>query len=233
MTVGEWLDIWVSEYLKHVKPLTQETYAEQVQRHLKPSLGATKLEDLDTHTIQRFYNRLSADGLAPKTIKNIHGVLHCALQQAISNDYIRSNPTTACKLPKIIKPEIKPLEPNEIRLLLQEAEQDSYYNLFVVAMFTGMRQGELLGLSWENVNFLEGTITVRQQLQCKNGKYFLETPKTGKYESSSLPRSLWKLCTLKNKSRKLINALVKNYGTIHFTLFLQMHLEKILYDAPL
>ena len=180
MTVAQWLDIWVAEYLNNLKPLTQQNYTKQTQKHLKPALGAAKLEALDTHTIQKFYNSLSASGRSPKTVKNIHGILHCALQQAIANDYIRSNPADACKLPKVVKPEIKPLEPEEIFRLLKEAQQDDYCNLFTAAMFTGMRQGELLGLSWDCVDFQTGIITVKQQLQCKDGNYFLETPKSGK-----------------------------------------------------
>ena len=180
MTVAQWLDIWVAEYLNSVKPLTKHNYNKQVQKHLKPALGAARLEALDTHTIQRFYNSLIASGLSPKTVKNVHGILHCALQQAIACDYIYRNPADACKLPKVTKPEIKPLEPGEIARLLKEAEQDDYCNLFIVAMFTGMRQGELLGLAWECVDFQSGIITVKQQLQCKDGNYFLETPKSGK-----------------------------------------------------
>ena len=180
MTVAQWLDIWVAEYLNSVKPLTKHNYNKQVQKHLKPALGAARLETLDTHTIQRFYNSLIASGLSPKTVKNVHGILHCALQQAIACDYIYRNPADACKLPKVTKPEIKPLEPIEIARLLKEAEQDDYCNLFIVAMFTGMRQGELLGLAWECVDFKSGIITVKQQLQCKDGNYFLETPKSGK-----------------------------------------------------
>lgn len=180
MTVAQWLDIWVAEYLNSVKPLTKHNYNKQVQKHFKPALGAVRLDALDTHTIQRFYNSLIASGLSPKTVKNVHGILHCALQQAIACDYLSRNPADACKLPKVTKPEIKPLEPVEIARLLKEAEQDDYCNLFIVAMFTGMRQGELLGLAWECVDFQTGIITVKQQLQCKDGNYFLETPKSGK-----------------------------------------------------
>ena len=180
MTVAQWLDIWVAEYLNSVKPLTKHNYNKQVQKHFKPALGAVRLDALDTHTIQRFYNSLSASGLSPKTVKNLHGILHCALQQAIACDYLSRNPADACKLPKVTNPEIKPLEPVEIARLLKEAEQDDYCNLFIVAMFTGMRQGELLGLAWECVDFQTGIITVKQQLQCKDGNYFLETPKSGK-----------------------------------------------------
>lgn len=189
MTVSEWLTTWADQYLANVKPMTVQNYKHQIQYHLQPALGATKLEDLDTHMIQTFYNRLSADGLAPKTVKNIHGVGHVALQQAISNGYISRNPTEACKLPKRVKPEIRALELEEISQILREAEKDDYCNLFIVAMFTGMRQGELLGLSWDCVGFSTGVITVKQQLQCINGNYFLETPKNGK-RRVILPASL-------------------------------------------
>ena len=176
----EWLNTWISEYTADWKPLTVSNYSKQIKKHLIPRLGAAKLEDLDTHTIQLFYNSLTKSGLAPKTVKNIHGVLHAALEQAISNGYIHKNPTAGCKLPKVVRPEIKPLEPEEIARMLKEAKKDAYDNLFIVAMFTGMRQGELLGLSWDNVNFKTGQITIKQQLQCKDGVYFLETPKSGK-----------------------------------------------------
>ena len=183
MTVGEWLSIWSDEYLCNLKPLTQKTYQDQVNRYLKPAFGATKLEELDSHTIQKFYNSLQVSGLSAKTIKNIHGVLHSALQQAIANKYIRQNPSDACKLPKVYRPEITPLEPAELSAILDTAEKDAYCNLFIVAMFTGMRQGELLGLSWESVDFKNGVLRIKQQLQCKDGTYFLETPKNGKFRT--------------------------------------------------
>ena len=221
MSVGEWLDIWVAEYLNSVKPLTQQNYAHQVSRHLKPALGATKLEALDAHTIQKFYNSLTASGLSPKTVKNIHGVLHSALQQAISNDYIRHNPTEACKLPKVVKPEIKPLEPDEIAKLLQEAEKDDYCNLFIVAMFTGMRQGELLGLAWDCIDFATGIITVKQQLQCIDGNYFMETPKNGK-KRTILPApivldALRKEMQKQQTEKKIAGKLWDNHFNLVFT----------------
>lgn len=183
MTLGAWMDSWLNEYLTHTKPLTQKTYFEIAKKHIKPALGAIKLEKLDTHTIQRFYNGLTKAGLSPKSIKNVHGVLHSCLAQAQANNYITSNPTKACKLPRIAKPEIRPLEPDEIKALLREAQLDDYCNIFTVAILTGCRQGELLGLSWDYVNFETGVITIRQQLQCKDGEYFLETPKNGKSRS--------------------------------------------------
>ena len=180
MTLGQWLDTWLAEYLNHVKPLTQEMYKNEVKKHIRPALGSIRLDGLNTHAIQQFCNSLSRSGLAPKTVKNIHGVLHSALEQAVAVGFLRENPAKACKLPRFQRPEIHPLEPDQIKLMLQEARKDDYCNLFITAMFTGMRQGELLGLSWSCVDFDTGVITVKQQLQCKDGKYFLETPKNGK-----------------------------------------------------
>lgn len=204
LKVGEWLDTWQKEYLSNVKPLTERTYSEQIRRHIKPALGAAKLEDLDTHTIQLFYNSLTADGLSPKTVKNIHGILHTSLQQAIANGYIQRNPTEACRLPKVTRPNIQPLEPAEIARMLQEAENDAYCNLFIVAIFTGMRQGELLGLSWDAIDFDSGVITVKQQLQCKDGTYFLETPKNSKHRSI-LPASIVVDALRKEQEKQAMN----------------------------
>jgi integrase len=183
LTLAEWLDQWTSDYLCRLKPLSQKTYMDQVNNHIKPALGAVKLEELTTHMIQKFYNNLQNGKLAKlsaKSIKNIHGVLHKALQQAVATNQLAQNPADACCLPRVVKPEISVLEPEQIALVLKEAEKDDYHNLFLVAMFTGMRQGELLGLAWEAVDFKTGCITVKQQLQRKDGEYYLLTPKSGK-----------------------------------------------------
>ena len=221
LTVGEWLNTWISEYTADWKPLTVSNYSKQIKKHLIPRLGAAKLEDLDTHTIQLFYNSLTKSGLAPKTVKNIHGVLHAALEQAISNGYIHKNPTAGCKLPKVVRPEIKPLEPEEIARMLKEAKKDAYDNLFIVAMFTGMRQGELLGLSWDNVNFKTGQITIKQQLQCKDGVYFLETPKSGKCRVLSpapvVMEALKDEQQQQNANKQIVGAAWENKWNLAFT----------------
>lgn len=100
LTVGEWLNTWISEYTADWKPLTVCSYSKQIKKHLIPRLGAAKLEDLDTHTIQLFYNSLTKSGLAPKTVKNIHGVLHAALEQAISMVIFTRTQLPAANFPK-------------------------------------------------------------------------------------------------------------------------------------
>ena len=88
LTVGQWLDIWQRDYLGSVKPKTVVNYSQNIKNHIKPAMGAIKLDALDAPTIQKLYNSLSADH-SPKTVKNIHGVLHKALQQAVKVGYLR------------------------------------------------------------------------------------------------------------------------------------------------
>lgn len=186
LTVGQWLDIWTAEYLGGVKPRTLDSYKSNCCVHLKPALGAIKLQALSTHTIQILYNRLGREkGLSPKSIKNLHGVLHKALQQAVKLRYINENPSDAVELPRIEKQEIKPLDDEQIKAFLNALHGHKWEYLYLVTLFTGMRQGEVLGLCWKSVDFQRGTILIDRQLQ-KNratGKYVTVTPKNNKARS--------------------------------------------------
>ena len=209
MTVSQWLDIWTAEYLGGVKPRTVDSYKAIVKTHLKPGLGAIKLETLAAHAIQRFYNNLSAQDLSPKTIKNIHGILHKALQQAVANGYIRFNPTDPCVLPKVVKKELKPLDEIQISAFLKAISGHRYEDLFTVTIFTGMREGEALGLLWDCVDLVRGTITVNKQLQKvrgSNGEYILAPTKNGKGRTLTVAPSI--ISVLKHvRCRQLENKL--------------------------
>ena len=167
MTVGEWLDIWQRDYLGGVKPATEIAYKAIIKNYLKPNLGAIRLEALASHTIQELYNSLGTGEAprSPKTVKNIHGVLHKALQQAVSNGCIRFNPAGPCVLPRAVKKEIKPLDETQIRAFLKAIQGNRLENLFLATLFTGMREGEVCGLTWDCVDLDKGTVTVNKQLQ--------------------------------------------------------------------
>lgn len=170
MTVAQWLDIWQTDYLKGVKPSTISSYHATVKNHIKPNIGAIRLENLTTQDIQEFYNRRfegdeDRSPLSAKTIKNIHGILHKALQQAMLNNYIRTNPSNACILPRIVKKKIKPLNEYQIADFLKAIKGHKYEKMFLVALFTGIREGEVCGLQWECVDFSEGSILIDKQLQ--------------------------------------------------------------------
>ena len=188
MTVGQWLDIWTEEYLGGVKPATLYSYKATVRNHLKPKLGAIKLESLSPHKIQTFYNELGQDSedrkaLSPKTIKNVHGVLHKALQKAVLNGYIRFNPANDCELPQRIKKELQPLDESQISAFLKAIKGNPYEDLYIVTLFTGMREGEVHGLQWDCVDLKKGTILVNKQLQyvrSSRGQYRMVPTKNSK-----------------------------------------------------
>ena len=188
MSVGTWLDIWTAEYLGGIKPSTVFTYKQQIRRYIKPAMGAVKLRELNPHFVQQFYNSLgeATEGrkaLSAKTVKNVHGVLHQALQQAVMIGYIRNNPTDYCNLPRMTKKELLPLNEEQSKAFLKEIQGQRFEVLFTVTLFTGMREGEVLGLMWDCVNFENGTILIDKQLQTdKNasGTYVFTSPKSGK-----------------------------------------------------
>lgn len=185
-SLSKWLDMWLEEYVRpSTKPLTYAAYKSGAKTHIKPALGRQKLASLDATQIQAFYNNLLREqGLHPKTIKNVHGILHKALDQALKLRYIGFNPADACTLPRIEKKEIKPLSESEIAAFLDLIrEGEPLRDMFTVALFTGMRKGEICGLPWSAVNFREGTITVKQQLckeKEKGGRHYIAPTKSDK-----------------------------------------------------
>lgn len=186
MTVGQWLDTWLAEYVEpSCKPLTLSTYESRIRTRLKPALGSIKLTELSTTQIQTFCNDLiRKEGLSPKTVKNTHGILHKALAQATDLRYILFNPADPVKLPRIERKEISPLTEAEISAFLEEIKKgEPFARLFTITLFTGMREGEICGLTWDAVDFRNGTITVKQQLQKgkeKGADHYLISTKSGK-----------------------------------------------------
>ena len=170
MKLGAWLDTWLMTYCRSQKPLTIAAYAAINRNHLKPALGAVQMDALHAHTIQQFYNSLSEPhggraALSAKIIKNVHGVLHKALQQAVKLGYLRNNPAEACELPRVVKREMQVLDDDSSRAFLRAVQGDPLARIFLVDLFTGLRQGELLGLTWDCIDFVAGTVTVKHQLQ--------------------------------------------------------------------
>ena len=188
MKLNEWFNIWLEDYLNGVKDSTAYLYQRRIDLYLRPTLGATRLDQLDSHTIQHLYNSLGKEQngrkkLSAKTIKNVHGILHEALKQAVLLGYIRHNPTEACVLPRAIKKEIHPLSDEQTSHFLAAIQNSQYRLLFMVYLFTGMRECELLGLMWNCIDFAKGTVLINKQLnksQRKGGTYQFTPPKNGK-----------------------------------------------------
>ena len=179
MTVGQWLDIWQRDYLGSLKPCTVRTYKGAVENHVKPALGAVRLSGLHPHMVQEFINGLE---LAPSSVRLVYQVLHTALEKAVQLDYLPKNPAYNCELPRRDRQEIHPLDDQQIAVLLEAAKGTPLEHLVSVALFTGMRQSELLGLTWDAIDFDGSTINVNKQLsrsEHRDGGLFVST-KSGK-----------------------------------------------------
>jgi len=179
MTVGQWLDIWQRDYLGALKPCTVRTYRGAVRNHIRPGLGAVRLVELHPHMIQEFVNGLE---LSPGSVRLVFQVLHTALEKAVDLEYLSRNPAGRCELPRRDRKEIHPLDDGQLTALLNAARGRSLEHLVTVALFTGLRQSELLGLTWDAVDFERGTITVDKQLsraEHRAGGLFV-SPKSGK-----------------------------------------------------
>lgn len=164
MKLGTWLDIWLKEYTKNIKPATHSAYEQHVRVHIKPYLGQVKLKQLTPYMVQATYNELlEKRKLSPKSIKNIHGVLHRALSQAQKLGYIRVNPLEAVILPRVEKTKIATLQDDKMQLFLEAIKGDPYEIVLFVTAFTGLRQGEVLGLTWDCVDFKNGTLLINKQ----------------------------------------------------------------------
>lgn len=203
-TVGEWLNTWSDEYLVNVKPATVCSYKGIIKTHLLPAFNSIELSKLSNEMVQKFVNSLreprdGKKGLSAKTIKNVNGVLHAAMEQATINRYIPFNPVDGCKLPRRDKAELKPLDEKMIAKFLSEIRGHKYEALYVTALFTGMRESELLGLEWSRVELTTGKITINKQLRkVRSGgkEYKLDETKTGNSRTIAIPQYV--LGVLKN-----------------------------------
>ena len=167
----DWLETWVNEYSIDKKYSTLKGYRAQIKAHINPELGDFCLSQIFPMMVQQFYNKLSTpdeDGkcLSPKSVKNVHIILRAALSQAVENEYIRHNPCQKARLPKVYKTDISPLTDQQVHDFLEEADEDPIYGTILkVILFTGLREGEAMGLTWDCVDFYKGAITINKQLQ--------------------------------------------------------------------
>ena len=165
MTLARWVEIWLQEYTSDKKYLTVKHYTAQCKAHIVPGLGAVKLAELTTPQIQAFYNGLLRGGMAPKSVRNIHGILTKCLSTAVSVEYIRDNPAGRVTLPRVERKEIHPLTDEQVKDFLRVSSEDEYEILLKVILFTGLRESEAIGLTWDCVDFKTGAVKVCKQLQ--------------------------------------------------------------------
>jgi integrase len=188
-TVGSFL---AQEWLPAVRPprlraSTWSSYGMNVETHIIPALGATALQRLSAAQLTAFYQALLENGrrdghggLAPKTVRNIHGTLHAALQDAVRWGYVARNVADAVELPKGMTPEMQVWSPMQLRAFLDYVRGDRLYAAWLLIATTGMRRGELAGLRWTDVDVDAGRVSPRRPRVVVNYEVIVSEPKTAK-----------------------------------------------------
>ena len=179
MKVSEYLERWLADSVRDtVRPTTFERYEQMVRLHICLVLGKLKLKDITPAHVRGLYREKLNAGLSPRTVQYVHVTLHKALKQAVMDGLIPRNATEAVKPPQVRREEMRPLVPEQVKVLLQATRDERLEALYVLAVTTGLRQGELLGLKWEDVDFESGTLQVRRTLATAKGGPQLTAPKT-------------------------------------------------------
>ena len=200
MTVGQWLDEWLRDFVD-VKASTWKRYELDCRIRFKPVLGKIKLKDLTALTLQKTYRQMLNQGLSPKSVVNAHGTLHEALKRAVKMGYIKRNVAEDVDLPKVRHQEMRPLKDAELVEFLAASADDRFADVYYVAVFTGMRQSELVGLTVDCLDFEKGTIRVyRQYVDTKQN----DPVKTATGKGTGKAKRISKFTTTKNDKERII-----------------------------
>lgn len=179
LTVGAFLESWLTEVVRGtVRPRTFVSYRYVVDLHLVPGLGNLPLATLSPADVQAFLNAKAASGLSPRTVGYLRGVLRGALGQAERTDLVGRNVARLARPPRIPRRRVSPLSVEEVRTFLATITGDRLEALYLVALGVGLRQGEILGLRWSDLDLECGTLTVRHALARIEGRLVLVEPKS-------------------------------------------------------
>jgi integrase len=190
LTLGGYLDKWLPSIKDTVRQRTWERYESIVRVHIKPALGAKKLKDLTRAHVKGLYRDRLDSGSSPRTVQYVHVTLHKALKDAVADNLIPRNVSDGLKPSKSRRHEINPLNQQQAKTFLQAARGDRYEALYVLAVHCGLRQGELLGLKWADVDLASRTLQVRRTMSEAREGRIEEDTKNGKGRRIELTKSV-------------------------------------------
>jgi integrase len=173
--LSRWLD---TSARQRVRPRTLHGYRQIVDNHLVPALGRIQLAKLAPSDLQAMLNAKSIAGASPQTVRNIHAVLRRAINQAVRWQLVSSNVASMVDLPRAERHEVPALSPTGARAVLDAVRGDRLEGLVTLTLLSGLRQGEALGLRWQDLDLEAGTLSVRHALQRLDGRTELVEPKT-------------------------------------------------------
>ena len=214
-TTGQWMDVWFENCAKiKVRPSSHQTYRGYIDNHIKPNIGDVPLSKLSSLHLQKLYKKLLAGGrvdrieakgqpkgLSARTVRNINQVISSAMDFAKDQKLISSNPTDGCALPKLEHKEMKTLPVEQLTSFLREAKESGVFELYYIELATGLRRGELLGLRWEDIDLVQGSLRVQRQVARINGEV-VEAPLKTKSAYRTLPLSADAVGVLQEQRKK-------------------------------
>lgn len=178
LTLGEHLKNWLEGYVKsRCSPRTIDSYMSIVERHIIPALGHYQLRQLNHQAIQEYYSK-AQETLTPRTVAKHHRLLSQALKYAVRQGFLARNPCDLVDVPSWQPKPMRTLTKGEAALLLEAASSSPYYPVYYTAISTGLRQAELCGLRWRDINLDTCSISVNQALYKRSGICKMVEPKT-------------------------------------------------------
>lgn len=177
-TIGEWMDEWVSQYLPNVEETTRIGYKSKIKCYIKPALGDILIRSLRAEHVQKMVNDMSSQGLSPKNIRDTYNNINAAMKTAVKIRLIPYNPCEGVVLPKLKKYRAKVYPPQMIHTLLNTATGTDMYLPILLLVTLGLRRGELLALSWDDIDFDNSTIKIRRNMVRGQNGYIIKSPKS-------------------------------------------------------
>ena len=181
ITVEEHCQSWLTMKSTILRPYTYKQYRQIMRDYIIPELGKTLLVDLESQQIQNLYNAKVEEGVGLRTIEYVHAIFRGCLNHAVRLNILSKNPALATNPPKPDPEEIIVLDEDQIQnfILAAQALQPGNYPFYQLALTTGMRKGEILGLKWEDLDWIRRTIVVKRQLKRSTETgFFFSPPKT-------------------------------------------------------
>src|SRR5450755_1790113 len=205
-TLALYLDYWLGVYRQKIRPRSHERYEQIIRLHLVPTLGKVKLDKLSPQHLQTLYAKKLEEGLSANTVLVIHGMLHKALKSAMRWGILAQNVCDRVDVPRKTPFEIHPLTLEQVQKLIVAVRGHTNEALFILAIATGMRRGEIAGLKWQDVNLEKGTIQVQRSLTrvptAMGGGYRETEPKTEKSRRSIVLPDFAIIALIKHRERQ-------------------------------
>ncbi len=181
-TLGEFIRQWLTDYAKpNLAPTSYQGYESIYLSGIAPTLGSIPLKDLRPNHIQEYISTKLATGVSNTTVRHHATFLHSVLETAVKWQLLARNPVDAVSMPKTVKQEMRTLDEQQADRILKEAQGTRYYPIFALALYTGMRQSELLALQWRDVDLLMAELNISKSSHRLNtGEFVIQGTKTAK-----------------------------------------------------